>query len=247
MDADGSDDETSTTAPTVIHAPEHAPIDSLRPHPRNYHGHPADQLTHLHRSLQDNGMYRNIVVANDGTILAGHGVVMAARKLGYENVPVVRMPFGPDDPRALRLLIGDNEIERLAFDDDRALTEMLRELGAEDITALVGTGFDEKMLTGLLYATRTADEIGSLDEAAEWIGMPEYGDQTPTHKMIISFRSAEDRAAFAAQAGVTIKNNELMNVICWWPPKPWNDIVAVKYVDGDAPEPIDDAVDDPAP
>jgi hypothetical protein len=50
-------------------------IKELKPHPRNYRSHPEDQLVHLVNSIKQHGFYRNVVVAKDNTILAGHGVV----------------------------------------------------------------------------------------------------------------------------------------------------------------------------
>jgi ParB-like chromosome segregation protein Spo0J len=74
-----------------IQAVEMVPIDELRPHPRNYRVHPEDQLAHVEHSMRTNGVYRNVVAARDGTILAGHGVVLAARKIGLAEVPVDRL------------------------------------------------------------------------------------------------------------------------------------------------------------
>lgn len=50
-------------------------IQTLKPHPRNYRTHPEDQIAHLIESISKHGFYRNVVIAKEGTILAGHGVV----------------------------------------------------------------------------------------------------------------------------------------------------------------------------
>lgn len=70
--------------------------------------------------------YKPIVIARDGTILAGHGIAEAARPLGIETVPVTRLDLDPDDPKALKILVDDNKVSGLAEQDDRALSEMLR-------------------------------------------------------------------------------------------------------------------------
>src|SRR5262245_17598198 len=101
-----------------VHAAETVKLDELRPHPPNYHAHPDDQLDHLVQSIREHGVYRNVVIAKDGTILAGHGVVEAARRDGMSELPVVRLPVAPDSPAALRVLAGDNELQRLAEVDD---------------------------------------------------------------------------------------------------------------------------------
>jgi ParB family chromosome partitioning protein len=97
-------------------------LEDLKEHPRNYRVHPQDQIDHIKASIQEHGVYRNVVVARDNTILAGHGVVKALRQLGVVAGPVAVMDLDPNDPRALKLLAGDNEVEHLAEQDDRVLT-----------------------------------------------------------------------------------------------------------------------------
>ncbi len=133
---------------------EDVSLDTLKSHPRNYRAHPDDEIEHLMESIRSNGVYRNVVIAQDGTILAGHGVVTAARRLGLETLPVYRTSYGPDDLRAIKLLVSDNEISHLAMSDDRALTELLRELKEADID-LLGTGYDDMMLASHLQKSPT--------------------------------------------------------------------------------------------
>ena len=80
-----------TVFPNVEPALEVLALKDLRPHPRNYREHPEDQLAHLKQSIQKHHIYRNIVIARDGTILAGHGVVEAAKALGLETIPGCRL------------------------------------------------------------------------------------------------------------------------------------------------------------
>ena len=60
-------------------------VEDLTPHPQNYRDHPQDQIAHIVRSIEEHGFYRNVVVAKDNTILAGHGVVQAAQQLGMKK------------------------------------------------------------------------------------------------------------------------------------------------------------------
>src|SRR5262249_52126942 len=92
----------------------------LKPHPRNYQAHPPDQLQHIVRSIEENGLYRNVVVAEDYTILAGHGLTQAWQMMGRDEIPVIRLAIAADSPPALKLLVGDNAISHLAEIDDRA-------------------------------------------------------------------------------------------------------------------------------
>jgi DNA methylase len=142
---------------------ERLDLATLRPHPRNDGTHPPDELAHLKASITQHGIYRNVVVANDGTILAGHGVVQAARELGQTHIPGQRMPYGPDDPQALQLLVGDNHIARLRMQDDALLAAVLQDVARDDVAALLGTGFDEAALEVLAQAQGLA---GGGTEAA---------------------------------------------------------------------------------
>src|SRR4030095_399478 len=142
---------------------ERLDLATLRPHPRNDGAHPPDQMAHRRQSIREHGIYRNVVVADDGTILAGHGVIAAARLEGLTHIPGERRPYGPNDPRALKLLVGDNHIARLREQDDAALAALLRDLMADDPTALLGTGYDADALAALLQ--EQALGVGAGEEA----------------------------------------------------------------------------------
>lgn len=149
-------------------------LGKLKPHPRNYRIHPEEQLDHIVQSIRTHGIYRPIVVAQDYTILAGHGVVLAAGKLGLEEVPIVRLDVEPDDPRALKLLTGDNEIANLGEVDDRALAAILSQIRAEDETGLLGTGFDEKLLADLITSSKAQEEEEEATQYTAKVQVPTY-------------------------------------------------------------------------
>ena len=203
------------------HTAELVAIESLQPHPQNYRQHPPDQIRHLVQSIVEHGVYRNVIVADDGTILAGHGVVQAAIEAGLEQLPVVRLPLAPNDPKALKLLTADNEIGRLAEIDDRALSELLKEIATDD--DLFGTGFDEQMLANLIYVTRGRDEIQSHDQAGEWLGLPEFTSMdTDKIRLVIDFDSEEDRERFVAEKEVPVHRQGRGALRTWtahWPEK----------------------------
>jgi hypothetical protein len=185
---------TSPEIPT-----ESVALDSLRPHPENYQDHPEDQLAHLEASIREFGFFRNVVIARDGTILAGHGACEAARRAGMTHVDAKRLDLNPFSPEALKVLALDNETGRFAERDDRKLTELLRTIANEAATGLVGTGYDEMMLANLLMVTRSAAEILDLDVATEWVGMPDYDPEPDEWKLIVTFGSEEDRKTFMTQ------------------------------------------------
>lgn len=215
---------------------ELVPIDSLKPHPRNYRNHPDDQLAHIIESIREHGLYQNIVTAQDLTILAHHGVWMACQKLGYQQVPIKRVNVDPEDPRAIKILIGDNEIEHLAMQDDRLLSELLKEINELDIDGLLGTGFDESMLAAFVMVTRPKNEISDFNAAAHWVGMPEYNeaDSSEPFKLIISFRNEQERERLMQLIAVEkpLATNALTWSI-WWPPRERDDLSSVRFESND--------------
>jgi ParB family transcriptional regulator, chromosome partitioning protein len=162
----------SPRAPDATDSPiTWVPLAEMRPHPRNDGTHPPEELAHLKQSLQQHGVYRNVVLATDGTLLAGHGVVEAARQLGHTQILARRLPYGPDDPQALQILVGDNHIARLRVQDDAALVALLQDLADHDPLALLGTGFDAVSLEALIangtvpdFQPVGIDDQGRLDQ-----------------------------------------------------------------------------------
>ena len=203
---------------------ELVPISSLHSHPQNYREHPDDQVEHLVKSLSEHGVYRNIVATKDGTILAGHGVYKAAAKLGLKDIPIIRLNLNPNDPQAIKILIGDNEIEHLAEQNDRLLADLLKQL--KDETDLLGTGFDDMMLANFLMVTRPKSEIKDFNEAAEWIGMPEYNLVDEPLKLVLVFRNQKDRTEAAEKLGLTLT---LQTRSAWYPPRPNEDPKSIKF------------------
>ena len=188
---------------------------SLKPHPKNYRKHPKEQVAQIAESIKLHGFYRNIAVAKDGTILAGHGVTEAARYLKLKKIPVKRLDLDPDEPRALKLVAGDNELGRLAEVDDEALANLLREVVGDDPEELFGTGFDDDSYKTLLLMTQHPDREFSAYE--EWQGMPDYDhkDLQSFRRMIVHFKTQEDVDAFSELVGqkFTDKTKSI-----WFPP-----------------------------
>jgi hypothetical protein len=197
---------------------ERVAVDQLKPHPRNYRQHGTAQLDHLVRSIEEHGFYRNVVIARDGTILAGHGVVEAAKRLQLVDLPVIRLDVDPGDLQALKVLIGDNQIAQGADVDDRRLIDMLKEIETSDLADLQGTGFDHQQLAALMMLARPPD--GLTDEAAEWVGLPGMGDKAPQpFNVVVHCVTEADRAAFFAFVGATPSTifGTLTTRSMWWP------------------------------
>jgi len=238
----GAPEPTSPTTPTVettaCPRPEYFTIQNwllrdLKPHPENYRSHPPDQLDHIKHSLTELGQYKNVVVKPDGTILAGHGVVTAARELGWEKIAVRVFDGTPEQCRLL--MIADNELSRRAEDDDRMLTELLKELNTD--IGLEGTGYDEAMLANLLLITRTEDEIPDFDAAAEWVGMPDMGEaeRQVRYQLIIWCDTPDERQQAMDILGVDVVGGNRNTLSAHWPvrEREIREDSSLRYVEGD--------------
>lgn len=214
---------------------EHLAVGDLKPHPKNYKQHPDEQLAHIAESIREHGFYRNVVIARDNTIVAGHGVVQAVARLGMfaPLVPCLRLDMDADDPRALKILVGDNEIAKLAETNDRTLTEILRDVKSLD--DLLGTGYDAQTLAALIMVSRPIEEIEDKNEAAEWLGMPAFDVGEKLYRLNMMFASVEERDAFVEQLGVKIsdRSRDGSFVSAWWPPRDTMDRSHVLFVDDD--------------
>ena len=201
--------------PAITYQVTTASLGTLKSHPRNYRQHPEDQIEHLMQSIREHGIYRNIVVARGNTILAGHGVAEAARRLDLDAVPVLALNIDPEHPKALKLMTADNELGHLGEVNDRALTSLLREILETD--TLLGTGYDENMLAGLVFVTRPKSEVQDFDAAAEWVGMPEYEPGEQDVKLIVTFDTAEEREQFCREKDVRVFRDSGRNWSTRWP------------------------------
>jgi hypothetical protein len=208
----------------VVHTARKTKVSKLKPHPKNYRVHPPDQREHLVESMREHGVYRNVIVASDYTILAGHGVVEAATEAGVDSLNVVRLDLDPNDPRALKLLAGDNEVGRLADTDDRALADLLKEILDGDVDGLLGTGFDDSMLANLVLITRGEDEIPDRNAARAWVGLPGFEVEPDRLRLVVAFETEEARLEFMEKIGVKPEDawhhRKVWSI--WYPPKEWD-------------------------
>ena len=129
-------------------------IAGLRPHPRNYRRHPERQLALLRESLRVHGQQKPVVITPDGTVLAGHGLVEAAKLKGWETI-VCHIYDGPYPEAFLAI---DNRASDLAEDDETALAELLRDLEAQE--QLHATGWGEDDLSELLLRLEVEEKQG---------------------------------------------------------------------------------------
>jgi DNA modification methylase len=140
---------------------EQWPAAKLVPYARNARTHSDSQVAQIAASIAEFGFTNPILAGSDGVIVAGHGRLAAAQKLGIATVPVVILDhLTPTQRRAL--VIADNRIAENAGWDDAMLQVELAAL-QDDNFDLSLTGFDADALADLLAGEETTTE-GQTDE-----------------------------------------------------------------------------------
>jgi len=135
-------------------------IGDLLPYARNSRTHSDAQVAQIASSIREFGWTNPILVDPDGTIIAGHGRVMAARKLGEKRVPVITLGHLTDAQKRA-YVIADNQLALNAgWDADMLKVEIAELADAEFDLSLLG--FDDKMLASL-----TAEETEGLTDPDE--------------------------------------------------------------------------------
>jgi DNA modification methylase len=123
------------------------PLQDLIPYARNSRTHSDEQVTQIASSIKEFGFTNPVLIDADGGIIAGHGRVMAAKKLKMETVPVIVLSHLTEAQRRA-YVIADNKLALNAGWDDEMLRVEFQEL--QDL------GFDVE-LTGF-----SMDEINAL-------------------------------------------------------------------------------------
>ena len=144
-------------------------VDALIPYARNAKRHTDAQVAQIAASIVEFGWGAPILVDGQNNVIAGHGRLLAARKLGLTEVPVVPMAHLTDIQRRA-LILADNKIGENASWDDKLLGLELAELQDAGLDlALTGFSADE---WDALIAGDEPDRGGLTDDDA----VPELED-----------------------------------------------------------------------
>ncbi len=150
---------------------EMARVDVLIPYARNSRTHSEAQVAQIAASIREFGFTNPVLVDGEDGIIAGHGRVLAARKLGLEEVPTIRIDYMTEAQKRA-YIIADNKLALNAGWDEELLALELGEL--RDMGFDLGlVGFSDDELAGLRIGL--ADEVEGLtdeDEVPEPPAMP---------------------------------------------------------------------------
>jgi DNA modification methylase len=138
------------------------PIDRLIRYAGNPLIHSDEQLAQIAASILENGMVNPILVDKHGNVIAGHGRILGAQRIGMTELPVIVLDHLTEaQARALR--IADNKIAANARWDEEKLNAELAAL-LEDKIDLTGLGFSELELKHLLANLK--NETGHISDDA---------------------------------------------------------------------------------
>ncbi len=139
------------------------PTTRLIPYARNARTHSPEQVAQIAASIVEFGFTNPILAGSDGVIVAGHGRLAAAQKLGLATVPVVVLDhLTPTQRRAL--IIADNRIAENAGWDEALLRIEMADLQDADFDLSL-TGFDADALAELMAGDEPQGEGQTDDDA----------------------------------------------------------------------------------
>jgi DNA modification methylase len=127
---------------------EYVPVAVLIPYAANSRTHSDAQVAQIAASIREFGFTNPILINGENTIIAGHGRLMAARKLGLEEVPTIVLDH-LSKAQQKALVIADNQLALNAGWDVDMLKAEIEDLNLEDFDISL-LGFDDKFLDGLL-------------------------------------------------------------------------------------------------
>lgn len=117
---------------------EYVPINTLKPYLGNAKEHPDWQIEQIKLSMEEFGNLDPIGVWHD-EIVEGHGRLIAAKELGYEEVPVIRLDGLSDQQRRAYTIVHN----KLTMNTDFDLEKLQAELDALDEIDMSQYGFDD--------------------------------------------------------------------------------------------------------
>ena len=143
------------------------PVDDLKPYPRNARTHSPKQLRQIAASIREFGFTVPVLVDAESTILAGHARVEAAKQIGMDRVPVIRIDhLTASQKRAY--VISDNRLAELAGWDKELLVVEFKHLTEIDLEFDVEvTGFEtadiDVLIQGIEAEPDQADKFPEPD------------------------------------------------------------------------------------
>lgn len=171
---------------------EQKSIDLLIPYAKNARIHNEAQIAQIAGSIKEFGFNNPVLIDKDNGIIAGHGRVMAARKLGLKEVPTIQLDHLSETQRRA-FILADNRIAMNSHWDEEILSLELSDL--KDALDLTDLGFEVPELDKLMNGILPLDEMPDL----------RIGDREPIQQM--TFKLHDDQVDTVDQAIEYVKKN----------------------------------------
>lgn len=185
-----------------------ADVSELIPYVRNARTHSETQVSQIAASIREFGFLSPILVAEDNTILAGHGRLAAALKLGLKKVPCVKENHLTETQKRA-YIIADNKLSLNAGWDNELLAVELSELEGADFN-LDLLGFDEAELSSIFDADKDVNEDDfDVEKELEEPCFSKTGDIWTLGKHRIICSDSTDSSTFEKLLGET-----KVNLVC---------------------------------
>ena len=185
-----------------------ADVSELIPYVRNARTHSGAQVAQIAASIREFGFLSPILVAEDNTILAGHGRLAAALKLGLKKVPCVKENHLTETQKRA-YIIADNKLSLNAGWDSELLAVELSELEGADFN-LDLLGFDEAELSSIFDADKdVSDDDFDVEKELEEPCFSKTGDIWTLGKHRIICGDSTDSSTFEKLLGET-----KVNLVC---------------------------------
>lgn len=185
-----------------------ADVSELIPYVRNARTHSEAQVAQIAASIREFGFLSPILVAEDNTILAGHGRLAAALKLGLKKVPCVKENHLTETQKRA-YIIADNKLSLNAGWDNELLAVELSELEGADFN-LDLLGFDEAELSSIFDADKdVSDDDFDVEKELEEPCFSKTGDIWTLGKHRVICGDSTDSSTFEKLLGET-----KVNLVC---------------------------------
>ena len=185
-----------------------ADVSELIPYVRNARTHSEAQVSQIAASIREFGFLSPILVAEDNTILAGHGRLAAALKLGLKKVPCVKENHLTETQKRA-YIIADNKLSLNAGWDSELLAVELSELEGADFN-LDLLGFDEAELSSIFDADKdVSDDDFNVEKELEEPCFSKTGDMWTLGKHRVICGDSTDSSTFEKLLGET-----KVNLVC---------------------------------
>lgn len=140
-------------------------VDDLVPYVRNTRTHSELQIAEVAASINEFGFTNPILVDGENGIIAGHGRLMAAQKIGMTEVPVIELAH-LNDAQKRAYVIADNKLAEKAGWDENLLALELGDLADMGFDATL-TGFCEDEIANIIQAANSSQGLTDEDETPE--------------------------------------------------------------------------------